>query len=139
MIYEFRCHRCGRRFEVYATLKEKEAGLSPHCPRCGSADVARVFTPVLFLRRETGEGAAKADTEDLGSGPPGEEDAWDGDFGDDGNGFDGDEAGWEGAGEPDEQTALEEDGFEADGDMEAFGEAEDATDDDTQELDAERG
>lgn len=50
MIYEFCCRSCGRPFEVTATLQEKEAGLSPACPRCGSADVRRVYSRVMFLR-----------------------------------------------------------------------------------------
>lgn len=96
MIYEFRCRSCGRPFEVTATLEEKEAGLSPACPRCGSGDVRRVFSRVTFLRPAGGE---------AGGGEPGGGDfndgfGDDGDFGDDDGdgGFGGDEgsgAGWD--------------------------------------------
>ena len=56
MVYEYRCPRCDRPFEVYASLAEKERGLSPRCPECGSEDVHRVFTPVMVLGARTGEG-----------------------------------------------------------------------------------
>jgi len=36
MIYEYRCEDCGRRFEIWAKLAEKERGLEPVCPHCGS-------------------------------------------------------------------------------------------------------
>ena len=142
MIYEFRCHGCGRRFEVYATLKEKEAGLSPRCPRCGSADVGRVFTPVLFLRRGDGGRDAPAGAGEFDPGP-GVEGA--GAFGDgledDGNG-DGNDGGW------DEVDGLDGGGAGLEGDWhegeadEGFGAFDDdagGVDDVAGELDGERG
>jgi len=56
VVYEFRCRQCSSLFEVHATLREKEQGLSPECPQCGSGDVGRVFSPVLFLRTGSGSG-----------------------------------------------------------------------------------
>lgn len=143
MIYEFRCRSCGRRFEVHATLKEKEAGLSPQCPRCGSAEVSRVFTPVLFVRRGDGGSSGEAGAGDLDAGPGGEAgDAFDGGFGDGGDG-----GGWDEGG-PDESEWLDGDGEGLEenglgggpgGDPGAFGEAADGVDDDPGELEAERG
>lgn len=57
MVYEYRCPQCGRPFEVRATLAEKERGLSPRCPECGSEDVQRVFSPVMMLGARSGGGA----------------------------------------------------------------------------------
>ncbi|GEM_PF-840955 len=42
-VYEFRCGVCEKRFDVVATLKEKETGLKPVCPHCGSSLVQQVF------------------------------------------------------------------------------------------------
>lgn len=74
MVYEYRCGHCGHRFDVYATLAEKEAGLSPSCPRCGSADARRLFGRVLFLRRGEAGGDDDTGLPDGGGGWPGHED-----------------------------------------------------------------
>lgn len=58
MVYEFRCRSCEEPFEVHATLAEKERGLSPRCPHCGSAEVRRVFGAFMVLR--SGASAASA-------------------------------------------------------------------------------
>uniref|UniRef100_A0A7V3PT49 Zinc ribbon domain-containing protein n=1 Tax=candidate division WOR-3 bacterium TaxID=2052148 RepID=A0A7V3PT49_UNCW3 len=42
-VYEFFCEDCEQKFEVVATLQEKEAGLKPVCPRCGCTRVHQVF------------------------------------------------------------------------------------------------
>lgn len=83
MIYEFRCSRCGRRFDVYATLAEKEAGLSPACPSCGSTEVSRVFGRVFFLRPggESGEGSPSDAGEASGEAGFGGDEDFDGGFG----------------------------------------------------------
>ncbi len=123
MVYEFRCRACGRRFDVVATLAEKEAGLAPVCPACGSADVGRVFSRVLFLR-STGKGQSgsesqwdKADGEQWGSGrgeQPGdfEDGGWDDAGGDE---LDGDHPGFDAMGDED---VGEPDGEEFAGDLE---------------------
>jgi putative FmdB family regulatory protein len=41
-IYEYACKRCGKRFEELVPART-EAKLS--CPRCGSADLERLFSP----------------------------------------------------------------------------------------------
>ncbi|MCM8792711.1 MAG: hypothetical protein NC826_06225 [Candidatus Omnitrophica bacterium] len=43
MIYEFICSECHTKFEVKATLAEKEKGLKPECPNCHSKKTIQVF------------------------------------------------------------------------------------------------
>lgn len=38
-LYEYRCRRCGHRFEVLQRLGEGAEGLA--CPRCGEVDAER--------------------------------------------------------------------------------------------------
>jgi putative FmdB family regulatory protein len=55
-VYEFRCEDCGRRFDVVATLKEKDAGLDPVCPKCGGTDCSLVFgKPTVITSSKTDE------------------------------------------------------------------------------------
>lgn len=61
-VYEFRCEDCGRRFELVATLAEKEAGLDPECPKCAGADCRQVFSRVNVMTSSKSD----SDTEDLG-------------------------------------------------------------------------
>ncbi len=42
-VYEFSCDDCGKKFDIVATLAEKEAGLHPLCPYCGSMKIHQVF------------------------------------------------------------------------------------------------
>lgn len=110
MVYEFRCRRCGKRFEVFATLAEKEAGLAPQCPGCGSTDASRVWGRVMLL-----SSGGHDDGDDFGStgaeaGGPGGEfgggglegDRFGGD-GSDSEGFDGETLG-DGSGDWDDDT-----------------------------------
>ena len=53
--YDYLCPDCGDTTEVRATLAEKDAGLSPACQTCGSADVRRRFSPIAV---SGGDGAA---------------------------------------------------------------------------------
>ena len=48
-VYEYQCDDCGRRFDVVATLAEKEAGLAPACPKCGKKRVRQVFSRFTLL------------------------------------------------------------------------------------------
>lgn len=67
MIYEYRCQACEAGFEVQATLAEKEAGLHPVCPQCGSLQTTQRFTSVGILRG--GSGALPAAACGPGAGP----------------------------------------------------------------------
>ncbi len=50
MIYAYRCEDCGEQFTVRATLAEKERGLTPRCPACGSREVDQDFASVGIVR-----------------------------------------------------------------------------------------
>jgi len=55
-LYDFRCDRCGEIFEVRASIKEKEAGLLPECPRCHNKQTRQVISTVVLARG--GDGAS---------------------------------------------------------------------------------
>ncbi len=48
-VYEFQCQDCGKKFEIVATLAEKEAGLVPACPKCGRKRARQVFSRFTLL------------------------------------------------------------------------------------------
>jgi len=48
-LYEYRCEDCGKKSDVLASIAEKEAGLHPVCPKCGSKDCRQVFGRVTVL------------------------------------------------------------------------------------------
>lgn len=58
MIYAYHCEACGTDFTVRATLAEKERGLSPDCPACGSRQVEQDFASVGIVRSGGGRGPA---------------------------------------------------------------------------------
>ncbi len=48
-VYEYQCRDCGKKFEIVATLAEKEAGLDPACPKCGRMRACQVFSRFTLL------------------------------------------------------------------------------------------
>jgi len=56
--YEFGCLKCGERFEIFSSISQKEKGLQPQCPKCGSPQVAQIFGKINFLK--SGGGSADA-------------------------------------------------------------------------------
>ena len=48
-VYEFQCQDCGKKFEIVATLAEKEVGLDPACPKCGRKRARQVFSRFTLL------------------------------------------------------------------------------------------
>jgi putative FmdB family regulatory protein len=48
-VYEYQCSDCGHKFDVVATLAEKEAGLKPKCPKCGRLRANQVFSRFTLL------------------------------------------------------------------------------------------
>jgi putative FmdB family regulatory protein len=44
--YQYRCEKCGKRFERNETISEHEA-VKPQCPKCGSKKVT--FVPGRFF------------------------------------------------------------------------------------------
>lgn len=57
--YDYGCIDCGAKFEVTATLGEKEKGLEPVCPECGGKHAAQLFSNVFFVKssRQSGNPA----------------------------------------------------------------------------------
>jgi len=49
--YAFSCENCGQRFEVFATFRQKEQGLRPQCPECGSERVKQAIGSLVFIAR----------------------------------------------------------------------------------------
>ncbi len=55
--YDFRCNQCDNVFTIRATIKEKEGGLMPSCPECGSFETQQVITAGILLGQAvTGNG-----------------------------------------------------------------------------------
>jgi putative FmdB family regulatory protein len=55
-VYEYKCEQCGKKFDVIATLTEKEAGLHPVCPHCGGMNVRQVFGRFTVIGGSKAEG-----------------------------------------------------------------------------------
>lgn len=49
--YDYGCLDCGTKFEVTATVSEKEKGLEVVCPECGGKQAAQLFNNVFFVKR----------------------------------------------------------------------------------------
>jgi len=64
-VYEFQCQDCGKKFEIVATLAEKEAGLDPSCPKCGRMRARQVFSRFTLL---TGSKTDEDFDDDVGAG-----------------------------------------------------------------------
>ena len=47
--YSFACETCDTRFDIRATIAEKDAGLHPTCPVCGDQDVRQLITAPVAL------------------------------------------------------------------------------------------
>jgi len=47
--YEYNCIKCGAKTDVFATIVEKEAGLKPTCPICGSKKMVQFFGQINVL------------------------------------------------------------------------------------------
>lgn len=52
--YDYRCQHCGSVFEVFATFKQKEAGLHPECPECHSKKTEQIFRSLNIVRGSGG-------------------------------------------------------------------------------------
>lgn len=44
--YEFQCTQCGHKFEIRASMEEKQKGLKPACPTCESKEVIPALSAV---------------------------------------------------------------------------------------------
>lgn len=86
-VYEYECEACARKFEVVASLAEKEKGLRPVCPKCGSKRARQVFGRVSLLTSSKSEDDFGEDFDDKGADDfgAGDEDLGDSDFADSGS------------------------------------------------------
>jgi putative FmdB family regulatory protein len=48
-LYDYQCKDCSEGFEVRATIKEKIAGLSLVCPKCGSHEAKQLLTTAAMV------------------------------------------------------------------------------------------
>lgn len=53
-LYDFHCEQCETKFEVRASIKEKQAGLQPECPTCHSHAARQIVTAGLVLHGSDG-------------------------------------------------------------------------------------
>ncbi|MEO0073593.1 MAG: zinc ribbon domain-containing protein [candidate division WOR-3 bacterium] len=69
-VYEYRCEKCRRKFDVVASIAEKESGLNPVCPQCGSRKVRQVFgrfTVLAGSKTESDDFETEGRDDDFGS------------------------------------------------------------------------
>lgn len=52
--YEFGCIDCGEKFDVFASVSQKDEGLKLVCPKCGSANAVQLFNSINFVKSSTG-------------------------------------------------------------------------------------
>ncbi len=65
--YEYVCIDCKNKFDVFATLSQKEKGLRPRCPKCQGTNTVQVFGSIMFAT-----GSSSADSAPIcgpGAGP----------------------------------------------------------------------
>jgi len=66
--YEYGCVDCGEKFDLFATISQKERGLKPACPKCGGAQTVQLFQSINFLKSNSSSPDA-AFRESGGCGP----------------------------------------------------------------------
>ncbi len=70
-VYEFQCQDCGKKFEIVATLAEKEAGLDPTCPKCGRKRTRQIFSRFTLIAGSKTEEDFDEGLDDTGAGDEG--------------------------------------------------------------------
>ena len=53
-LYCFECKICHTVFDMNASIKSKEAGLEPECPKCHGREAKQLITGGLFVRNNEG-------------------------------------------------------------------------------------
>lgn len=48
--YEYGCVDCGEKFDLFASISQKERGLKAECPKCGSAHTVQIFRSINFVK-----------------------------------------------------------------------------------------
>lgn len=66
--YDYVCRSCFETFEIGASIAEYAKGILPTCPKCGSHDTFRAFSPVHVTVRGRAGGAAPRGGAGLGPG-----------------------------------------------------------------------
>ena len=67
-VYEYQYQDCGKKFEIVATLAEKEAGLDPACPKCGRMRARQVFSRFTLLAGSKTDEDFDEGLDDMGAG-----------------------------------------------------------------------
>ena len=67
-VYEFQCQDCGKKFEIVATLAEKEVGLDPACPKCGRMRARQVFSRFTLIAGSKTDDDFDEGSDDMGAG-----------------------------------------------------------------------
>ena len=67
-VYEFQCQDCGKKFEIVATLAEKEVGLDPACPKCGRMRARQVFSRFTLIAGSKTDDDFDEGSDDIGAG-----------------------------------------------------------------------
>ncbi len=47
--YEYGCVKCGHKFDILASLREKEKGLKLTCPKCKNSNVVQIFSSINLV------------------------------------------------------------------------------------------
>lgn len=55
-IYEFYCQDCENKFEIKASIEEKEKGLKVKCPGCGSSKTIQLLGNFITFTKSGGTG-----------------------------------------------------------------------------------
>ena len=48
-IYSYRCDDCKTEFEAFASIKKKETGWQPLCPKCGSQNTRQNYKTIATM------------------------------------------------------------------------------------------
>jgi putative FmdB family regulatory protein len=59
-LYDFHCEQCDTKFEVRASIKEKQAGLQPECPTCHRSAARQIVTAGRVLHGSDGGNVSSA-------------------------------------------------------------------------------
>ena len=51
--YDYICQMCFETFDIQISISEYAKGVSPKCPKCGSPDTLRAFSPVHVATGKT--------------------------------------------------------------------------------------
>jgi len=66
-VYDYRCTKCGEKFElrrsIFDSIKDKDKAV---CPRCGSTDLERVYSPLFCTGSGSGDSCYSAPTRHFG-------------------------------------------------------------------------